>query len=93
MTEEKKTPLWAMLVDPKKPGASMLLYKGEPVGLVQEMKVGVEIVPGETSQVIRTILSLRIIAQDLALGTFDSEALAAAKEPVQSELPLGLEKP
>lgn len=95
MTETKKTekpPLWAMLLDPKKPGASMLLYKGEPMGLVQDMKVGVEILPGAKKEhVIHTVLSLKVLVQDLALGTFDSEASAEkAKEavPAQGELPL-----
>lgn len=89
MTEETKPPaLWTYLVDPKKPFASRIFYKGEPMGLVQAMSVGVELVPGESgAQVPMTILTLRIIAQDLVLGTFDSEALAKSA-PAQGELPL-----
>ena len=97
MTEETKKPaLWTYLVDPKRPFASRVFYKGEPVGMVQQMSVGVELVDGsEGKPVPQTILSLRILVQDLALGTFDSEALEKEKEkaPAQEELPLFEKKP
>jgi hypothetical protein len=93
VTEETKKPaLWTYLVDPKVPHESRVFYKGEPVGMVQQMGVSVELVPGaEGKPVPQTILSLRILAQDLALGTFDSVAIAAKEKEkalVQGELPL-----
>ena len=73
---------------------SRVFYKGEPLGLVQQMGVAVELVPADAGKMVpQTILTLRVLVQDLALGTFDSAALAAkSKEPVQGELPLGDKK-
>jgi len=96
---EQTPATWTLVVDPKNASQSLVQYQGKPVADVIHAAVSLEPIPvpekGEQRMAIMPVLTLKVVATSLALGTYDSEELKkqqAAKEPVQQELPLGDKK-
>lgn len=82
---------WALIVDPKQPAKSLVLYKGEPVANVTFAAMTLEPMPvGDGKMAVLPVLTIKVSTQSLALGTYSAPAQETG--PAQQELDLGDKK-